>query len=110
MAIYGVGDGWRWSDLSAVQRQARAATTRRMRNGVERRPTLSGIATASRRSIVITTVSHADNSFVLCHKHTRNKPVIDSAPGVATGEDTLSARKVVPCVRWPANGITAHSL
>jgi len=23
---------------------------------------------------------------------------------------TLSARKVVPCVRWPATGITAHSL
>ena len=34
----------------------------------------------------------------------------DSAPGVATWEVTLSARKVVPCVRWPAAGITAHSV
>ena len=34
----------------------------------------------------------------------------DSAPGVATWEVTLSARKVVPCVRWPATGIAAHSL
>jgi len=34
----------------------------------------------------------------------------DSAPGVATWEVTLSARKVVLCVRWPATGITAHRL
>jgi len=34
----------------------------------------------------------------------------DSAPGVAAREVTLSARKVVPCARWPATGITAHSL
>ena len=40
----------------------------------------------------------------------RNKAATDSAPGVATWEVTLSARKVVPCVRWPATGITAHSL
>jgi len=29
-------------------------------------------------------------------------------PGVATWEVNLSARKVVPRVRWPATGITAH--
>ena len=29
---------------------------------------------------------------------------------VATWEVTLSARKVVRCVRWPATGINAHSL
>ena len=34
----------------------------------------------------------------------------DSAPGVATWEVTLSARKVAPCVRWPATGTTARSL
>ena len=28
----------------------------------------------------------------------------------ATWEVTLSARKVVPCVRWPATGVTAHSI
>jgi len=32
----------------------------------------------------------------------------DSAPDVATSEVTLSARKVVPCVRWPATGITVQ--
>ena len=31
-------------------------------------------------------------------------------PSVAAWEVTLSARKVIPCVRWPATGITAHSL
>jgi len=31
-------------------------------------------------------------------------------PGVSTWEVTLSARNVVQCVRWPATGITAHSL
>ena len=34
----------------------------------------------------------------------------DSAHGVATREVILSARKVVPCVRLPAAGITAHIL
>ena len=29
-------------------------------------------------------------------------------PRVATAEVTLSTRKVVPCVCWPATGITAH--
>jgi len=40
-----------------------------------------------------------------------NKAVIDRwlRPGVATWEVTSSAQKVVPCVRWPATGITAHS-
>ena len=47
----------------------------------------------------------------LC-KNDTNKAVIDRRlrPGVATWEVTLSARKVVPCVRWPATRITAHSL
>ena len=41
-----------------------------------------------------------------------NKAFIDRRfrPSLATWEVTLSARKVVPCVRWPATGITAHSL
>ena len=39
---------------------------------------------------------------------TRQSQTADSV--VATWEVTLSARKVVPCVRWPATGITAHSL
>jgi len=41
-----------------------------------------------------------------------NKAVIDRRlrPGVATWEVTSSALKVVPCVRWPVTGITAHSL
>ena len=44
-------------------------------------------------------------------KHTaRQSQTADSAPGVAAWEVTLSTRKVVPCVRWPATGITAHSL
>jgi len=36
-----------------------------------------------------------------------NKAVIDRKllPGVATREVTLSARKVVPCVRWPATAL-----
>jgi len=29
---------------------------------------------------------------------------------VATWDVTLSARKVLPCIRWPATSITAHSL
>jgi len=40
---------------------------------------------------------------------TRQSQTADSAPGVATWEVTLSARKV-PCDRWPATDITAHSL
>jgi len=36
---------------------------------------------------------------------TRQSQTADSAPGV-----TLSARKEVPCVRYPSTGITAHSL
>jgi len=43
---------------------------------------------------------------------TQKKVVIDRRlrPRVATWVVTLSARKVVPSDRWPANGITAHSL
>ena len=41
---------------------------------------------------------------------TRQSQTADSVPVVATWEVTLSARKVVPCVRWPATGITAHCL
>jgi len=41
---------------------------------------------------------------------TRQSYTTDSAPGVATWEVTLSARNVVSCLRWPASGITAHSL
>jgi len=41
---------------------------------------------------------------------TTQSETADSDPGVATLEVTLSARKVVPCVRWNATGITAHSL
>ena len=41
---------------------------------------------------------------------TRQSWTADSAPGVATWDVTLSTRKVVPCVRWPASGITVHSL
>ena len=41
---------------------------------------------------------------------TRQSPTTDSAPAVATWEITLSARKVVPCVRWPANGITTRTV
>ena len=40
---------------------------------------------------------------------TRQSQTADSAPSVASCEVTLSARKVVPCVRWPAAGITTHS-
>ena len=40
----------------------------------------------------------------------RQSETADSAPGVAVWEVTLSARKVVPCVRWPATRITAHIL
>jgi len=39
-----------------------------------------------------------------------HRPAADSAPGVATWEVISSAQKVVPCVRWPATGITALSL
>jgi len=39
-----------------------------------------------------------------------NNKTADSAPGLATWEVTSSARKVVPCVRWPATYITAYSL
>jgi len=35
---------------------------------------------------------------------------LQTPPRVATCEVTLTARKVVLCVRWPATGITAHSL
>ena len=40
----------------------------------------------------------------------RQSQTADSAPAVATWEVTLSARKVVPYVRRPPTGITAHSL
>jgi len=40
---------------------------------------------------------------------TRQSQTADSAPGVATWEVPLSARKVVPCVRWPATGITVQA-
>jgi len=39
---------------------------------------------------------------------TRQSQTTDSAHGVATWEVTLSTRKVVPCVRWPASGITVQ--
>jgi len=41
----------------------------------------------------------------------QNKAVIDRRlplPGAATWEVTLSARKAVPCVRWPVTSINAH--
>jgi len=41
---------------------------------------------------------------------TRQSQTADSAPVVATWEVTISTRKVVPYVRWPATGITAHCL
>jgi len=41
---------------------------------------------------------------------TRQSQTADSALGVVTWEVTSTARKVVSCVRWPATGITAHSL
>jgi len=40
---------------------------------------------------------------------TRQSQTADSAPCAATWEVTLSARKVVPCVRWPATGITVQA-
>ena len=42
----------------------------------------------------------------------QNKAVINCRfyPCAATWEVTLSTRKVVPCVRWPATGITVYSL
>jgi len=43
-------------------------------------------------------------------KHKQNINKADSAPGVAIWVVTFSARKVVLRVRWPATGITAHSL
>jgi len=44
-----------------------------------------------------------NNSFnFFAQLATRQSQTADSAPGVATWEVTLSARKVVPCVRWPA--------
>jgi len=52
------------------------------------------------------------NTIINCRKlvpsTTRQSQTADSAPGVATWEVTLSARKLVPCVRWPATGITAQ--
>jgi len=51
--------------LRPTQMTASTATIQRIRNGVDTRPTLNGIATASSRSIVITTVIHADISLVL---------------------------------------------
>jgi len=41
---------------------------------------------------------------------TRQSQTADSAPVVATWEVTISTRKVVPYVRWPATGISAHCL
>jgi len=41
---------------------------------------------------------------------TRQSQTADSAPCAATWEVSLSARKVAPCARWLATGITAHSL
>jgi len=51
--------------LRAAQTTAMTATLQRIRNGVDRRPTLSGIATARSRSSVMNTVNHADSSLVL---------------------------------------------
>jgi len=51
--------------LRTAQTTAKTTTMQRTRNGVDRRPTLSGIATASSRSSVMNTVSHADSSLVL---------------------------------------------
>ena len=39
-----------------------------------------------------------------------HRPQTPPSPGVATLDVTLSGRKLVPCVRWPATGITAHIL
>jgi len=55
--------------LRATQMTASTATTQRTRNGVDRRPTLNGIATAKSRSNVMNTVSHADSSLVLKQQH-----------------------------------------
>jgi len=43
---------------------------------------------------------------------TLNETVVDSRlrPRCCQLKNPLIARKVVPCVRWPATGITAHSL
>ena len=40
------------------------------------------------------------------------KPVTDRRlrPGAATWDVTLSARKVVPCVRWPTTGILLRTV
>ena len=57
-----------------------------------------------------TTNSNPESLSVLTITLTRQSQTADSVPGVATKEVTSSARKVVQCVRWPANGITAHSL
>jgi len=64
---------------------------------------------------------HKMNANITCIYNTKNCRLAhkseqgshrlhDSAAGVVTREVTLSARKVVPCVRWPATGTTAHSL
>ena len=50
-----------------------------------------------------------DSHRVPLHRTTQAQ-IADSAPGAAAWEVTLCARKVVPCVRWSATGITAHSL
>ena len=53
---------------------------------------------------------HYDFTALAAIYNTIQSQTADSAAGVATSKVTLSARKVVPCVRWPATGITAHSL
>jgi len=52
------------------------------------------------------------NSFIdqINSEQGSHRPAADSAPGVDTWEVILSAQNVVPCVRWPAIGITAFSL
>jgi len=48
-----------------------------------------------------------DGSAASCQQSS-HRP--QTPPGVATWEVSLSARNVVPCVCWPATGITAHNL
>ena len=51
-----------------------------------------------------------------CHSALHQQPTTsqlqtaDSAPGAATWDVTLSARKVVPCVRWPTTGILLRTV
>ena len=80
--------------------------------GVGDADVLHNIALAEDLDLLCVADRENKRSTIICVRRmqTRQSQTADTAPGVATWEVTLNAQKVVPCVRWPATGIAAHSL